>query len=126
MGRLGKVERSNPMTTTNHLRTHRKQRALSQSEVGELLGLPYQYDVSRYERGVRSPRTPILIAAELLFGEDSCDLFPALSRGIAEDMLLRVKQLRHKLANHHDAATITKRRYLLAVARRVEQRLRTL
>ncbi|HWH60025.1 MAG TPA: helix-turn-helix transcriptional regulator [Terriglobales bacterium] len=114
------------MTTSNHLRMHRKQGALSQAEIGELLGLPYQYDVSRYERGVRSPRIPTLIAAELLFGENCCDLFPGLSRGIAEEMLRRVRGLRQKLGGHRDAVAMTKRRYLLVIARRLEQRLQSL
>ena len=113
------------MHPTNHLRMHRKQGALSQAEIGQLLGVPNQADVSRYEHGARRPRTRTLIAAELLFETDSSELFPSLRQEVGTELVRRVRLLLRRLGARSDRAACAKRAYLLTVLQRIEARLRT-
>jgi transcriptional regulator with XRE-family HTH domain len=75
------------------LRPYRKAAALSQRDLGLLLGLSSQSSVSEYEAATTRPSLATLIASEILFGVSAQDLFPGLYEEIRLDLVTRAKDL---------------------------------
>jgi transcriptional regulator with XRE-family HTH domain len=75
------------------LRPYRKAAALSQRDLGLLLGLSSQSSVSEYEAAIVRPSIDTLVASEILFGVSAQDLFPGLYEQVRQDLLSRVKDL---------------------------------
>ena len=75
------------------LRPYRKAAALSQRDLGRLLGLASQSSVSEYEAALKRPSLATLVASEILFGVPAKDLFPALYEEIRQDLVARAKDL---------------------------------
>ena len=75
------------------LRPYRKAAALSQRDLGLLLGLASQSSVSEYEAALKRPSLSTVVASEILFGVPARDLFPALYEEIRQDLVARTKDL---------------------------------
>ena len=76
------------MQHTNTLRRHRKQWALTQQQVAELIGLRARSVVSSYELGHGTPNLRSALAFQLVFGVPLTALYPNLSEDI-EDAVMR-------------------------------------
>ena len=89
----------------NHLRSHRKRLALSQEEVGYLLGSASGAKVCRYECFIREPGLRCVLAYEAIFQKPARDLFPGLYWGIERDVVARAAKLLSRMegwtANRH-------------------------
>ncbi|MGO9010646.1 MAG: helix-turn-helix transcriptional regulator [Bryobacteraceae bacterium] len=59
----------------NYLRTHRKRSALSQQEIGRLIGYKNQWQVSRHERSRTAPPLFVALAYEAIFRVPAATLF---------------------------------------------------
>jgi transcriptional regulator with XRE-family HTH domain len=75
------------------LRPYRKAAALSQRDLGLLLGLASQSSVSEYEAGLTRPSLATVVASELLFDVPAKDLFPALYNDVRQELVVRAKDL---------------------------------
>lgn len=51
----------------NYLRVYRKRSGLSQEDIAYLMNLPDYSNISRYEKGLRSPTTELLLTYHHLF-----------------------------------------------------------
>lgn len=75
------------------LRPYRKAAALSQGDLGLLLGLASQSSVAEYEAALKRPSLATLIASEILFDVPARDLFPALYDEVRQELVDRAQQL---------------------------------
>jgi transcriptional regulator with XRE-family HTH domain len=75
------------------LRPYRKAAALSQRDLGLLLGLASQSSVSEYEAALKRPSVATVVASEIIFGVPARELFPALYEETRSDLLTRAKDL---------------------------------
>lgn len=82
-----------PMPYPCRLRPYRKAAALSQRDLGLLLGLTSQSSVSEYEAALKRPSLATVIASEILFGVPARELFPALYEEVRRDLETRAKDL---------------------------------
>lgn len=92
------------------MRAHRKQWALSQTELGLLLGCSTG-NVSRMENGKTVPKYRVVLAAELIFGENAKQLFPKEYKHMLANVADRVRAL-ERTARRADPATAKKQRAL--------------
>ena len=75
------------------LRPYRKAAALSQRDLGLLLGLASQSSVSEYEAALKRPSLATVVASEILFGVPARELFPALYEETHKGLVTRAKGL---------------------------------
>ncbi len=71
-----------------NLRRVRRERGLSQAEVGEALGITFQ-QVQKYERGANRVSASMLVKAARFMGVRAADLLPAEVTSKTADALLR-------------------------------------
>jgi transcriptional regulator with XRE-family HTH domain len=90
---------------------HRLTWALTQRELGALLGIRKQ-SVSQYEQLSRVPRQKILISLELIFAEPAHVLFPTHSQSVAYAVMANAVALREVLLRNPNGASARKRRFL--------------
>jgi DNA-binding XRE family transcriptional regulator len=81
-----------PTPLTNVLHAHRERLALTQGDIGELLGVAPS-TIAGYESGRRAPRLSAAFGLELLFGLTLADLYPRPTQALAAVMLPRLAQL---------------------------------
>ena len=91
------------MPHRNTLRVHRKQWALSQTDLAHLLGLRARSVVSDYELGAEMPNVRVALAYQLVFGVSLKVLFPDLADEVEDDIIRRAAQLDAKLRHRTDA-----------------------
>lgn len=96
----------------SYLRTHRRSWALTQRELGELLGGVDASAISKFESATRVPNLEIMLGLEIVFDEPARALVPALSRHISQGVRLKAVALKERLAKRNDARSIRKRRLL--------------
>jgi transcriptional regulator with XRE-family HTH domain len=101
-----------------YLRTHRLKAALSQAELGELLGVS-KYTISKYELGRRPVSAKILVASAIIFGVNPAELFPALHDAVEEDLAIRAVALHDRLEGCEDAASRKKRSLIEGIPSRL-------
>jgi transcriptional regulator with XRE-family HTH domain len=77
----------------NYLRTHRKRRGLSQSDVAFLLGSSTGARVSRYEGFRRQPTLQTAFAYEVIFGISARELFAGLYEQVHRATVQRTQVL---------------------------------
>jgi transcriptional regulator with XRE-family HTH domain len=77
----------------NYLRTNRKRLALSQVEVGFLLGSKVGTKVCRYERFTRTPSLETALAYEVIYRRPVSELFGGLYQTIEQEVTTRAKTL---------------------------------
>jgi transcriptional regulator with XRE-family HTH domain len=82
---------------SNYLRTHRRRRGFSQTEVAILLGCTHGSKVSRYERGERIPKFSTLLELEVIFGAPLAVLFAGASHTAVARVRNRAKRLHREL-----------------------------
>lgn len=102
----------------SYLRTNRKRWALTQRELGALLGITEEA-ISRYESLNRAPRPETIIGAEFVFGVHARHLFPSLYAFVELKIAKRAALLAELLAGLTDEESIIKRQLLEAIAARV-------
>lgn len=102
----------------SYLRTHRKRWALSQPELGALLGDLSASLISKYEKVERNPSADSLIGAEFVFGEPARRLFPGLYESIELEVTNRAAILAELLAKSSGRDALVKRELLEAIALR--------
>jgi transcriptional regulator with XRE-family HTH domain len=102
----------------SYLKTHRKRWALTQPELGLLLGVSDEA-ISRYESLNRTPRVETLIAAEFVFGVNARHIFPSLYASVELKIAKRAALMAEVLAGLSDEESLIKRQLLEAIAARV-------
>ena len=104
----------------SYLRTFRKRWALTQDELGNLLGGMAGSAVSKFERLTRQPPLKAVIAAQIIFQQDARDLFPALYAKVERNLSYRAQQLLDRLEGHDDGRAEIKRELLMSILARCE------
>ena len=102
----------------SYLRTHRKRWALSQPELGALLGGLSPSLISKYEMLARTPNVETLIGSEFIFGEAARRLFPGLYASIELGITQRAAQFAEALGATADRDALVQRKLLEAIAER--------
>jgi transcriptional regulator with XRE-family HTH domain len=102
-----------------YLRTLRKRHQLSQPELALLLSLT-SGGLSKIENSSRSPGVRVVLGAEVVFGEASRDLFPALYRSVEEQVRSQGRLLYERLEAQGDAAAREKLALLVAMIERLQ------
>lgn len=103
----------------NHLRKHRKRWGLTQSELGELLGVSKSV-ISRYESGRPLPMEQ-LIACEIIFGIGTEDGAMKLLLAVEDGLSRRALTVHNRLEGRDDPASRKKLRLLAAIPSRMHQ-----
>jgi transcriptional regulator with XRE-family HTH domain len=88
----------------SYLRTERLASALTQAELGELLGLTKDA-VSKYERGARPVSVKLLIASSIVFGKSPAELFPAVYDEIEDELAINALNLNDRFEHLEDPAS---------------------
>jgi len=100
------------------MRIHRKRWALSQRELGQLLGGSSATSVGRIETGRRAPSLPVMLRYQIIFGVSPARFFPDLYRTLEEDVLRRAADLSRGLEGRDDGHAVLKRRLLSSMTSR--------
>ena len=103
----------------NYLLANRKRLALSQEEMGFLLGVTGESKgakVCRDEKSVREPSLQIALAYEAIYQKPVSDLFAGLYQTIELEVAGRAKILTYRKDIKHSQRTDHKRRMLLELA----------
>jgi transcriptional regulator with XRE-family HTH domain len=101
-----------------YLSTLRKQWALTQPELGKLIGVSASA-ISKYERRIRVPHPKVILALEFVFGCSARAIFPALFVMIEDELGVRTAELEFSIRHREDAASERKRQLLLKFVTRV-------
>jgi transcriptional regulator with XRE-family HTH domain len=109
------------MDSHNYVRTFRKQWALSEIELGHLLGGLTRQGVSAYECGTALPSLQVALALEVVFGAPPRDLFPHLYEKIENEVLGQARSLSEAVEDHDDEASARKRLLLKEIVDRSNQ-----
>jgi transcriptional regulator with XRE-family HTH domain len=104
----------------NRIAYQRNRWALSQSELGSLIGLSAEA-VARYERGERMPLLSASIALEIAFGTSLTSLFPDLALKIARDMLDAAATLSIALEGDDRSEAGRKREFIEELGTRIDR-----
>ncbi len=102
----------------SYLRTERMRCGLSQQEFGELLGISGNA-IAKAENG-RAASLQIVLAAEIVFGQPTRNLFPGFYDALEYDVLLRAVVMEFRLAERTDKVSQKKRRHLSALINRIQ------
>lgn len=104
---------------TNYLRTERLRLGFNQRECAELLG--YSSDtISKVEANLRKPTLRLVLAAEIVFGHRTKDLFPKLDSCARRKVLLRAIALEQRLSQKKSSRTERMRAVLSALIDRLQ------
>lgn len=77
----------------NYLRVYRKRSPLTQGDIGFLMSLPDYSNISRYEKGQRTPSIEILLVYHLLFNTSIEQFFEPELEIIHANLLERMEKL---------------------------------
>lgn len=106
----------------SYLRTHRKRWALSQKDLGALLGGVSGTAIAKYETLRRKPPVSVVLGCEIIFGERAQELFPALHGKVRDIILGRAGALLAAVEGRADEASLTKKRLLSSILERKDDR----
>ncbi len=95
--------------TVNHLRTHRKQTHITQSDIAFLLDKEDRSHLSRCERGNRAPSMSMLITYHLLFNTPVVSFFASQRKLVKRELTERMKLLIRSLENEEPTAQVLSR-----------------
>ena len=101
------------------LRTQRRLWGLKQEELANLLGVRGADQISRFERGERTPTLNVALACELLFDQPPRDLFPQVQEPVEELLIRRVYAMYERLVKETGEATIRKLELIEACRKRM-------
>ncbi len=102
----------------SYLRTHRRRWALTQFELGALLGGLSESTISKYEKLTREPNVEALIGVEFIFGEPARRIFPALYSSIEIGVTGRAALFAEEIGGRGDSRSLVKRELIEAIALR--------
>lgn len=102
-----------------YLTTHRKRWGLSLAELGFLLGVGKKA-VWNYEARTRRPSRELLIAAEVIFGAEPRDIFPADYGAVEDQVFARAKELYARLEGRTDLQSLEKLKLLESMVQRAQ------
>ena len=100
------------MQHTNTLRRHRKQWALTQQQVAELIGLRARSVISSYELGHGTPNLRSALAFEMVFGVPMAALYPNLLEDIEEAVMRQALTLDEAHRERNDGTAVRIRELL--------------
>ena len=103
---------------SSYVRTERQRSGLSQAEFGELLGIS-RSAITKLE-GARQPTVRLVLAAEIVFGRDSRDLFPRLYDDLQCEVLLRAVAMQLRLSERTDLISRRKCSHLCEMINRLQ------
>ena len=106
-------------TLRTYLRVRRRESGLSQGDLADLIGT-HRNVISDHEREVHPLSARLLIAAELVFGIGSDDLFPGIHNEIENDVCQAAIALHRGLEGKTDARSMKKRKLLQGIPQRVK------
>ena len=102
----------------NYLRTHRRNRGLTQPEVAFLLGCHGHAKVSRYECSRQTPTLETIFAYEVILGTPVKELFAGIQDRAERRALQRVRLLARRLARRTSDPMLTRKiEFLRAIAK---------
>jgi DNA-binding XRE family transcriptional regulator len=108
------------MARRHYLITHRKKWALTQGELGLLLGLS-RSTISTYERHLALPSFQVALRLEVTFGKTAGHLFPVLYDENEEAVMAAAVAIRNALDGKHDKTSERKRALLDDMMRRATE-----
>lgn len=94
----------------NLIRAHRKRSALTQDEVGFLLGSQKGSKVSRYEQLTRLPELRTALAFEAIFKRSVSELFPGLFQMVKAAVKERAKVLAKRVFQGKSKSLLAQKR----------------
>ena len=104
------------MSKHNFLRTFRKQTDVTQSDIGFLMNLPDYSNISRWEKGHRTPSIEMLLLYHLLFNVPIDALFERQKNGMNEYLINRIELLIKDLKQLEQSPKVDSRIAFLASA----------
>ncbi len=102
----------------NLLETNRKRWALTQGEVGTLLGLSDDA-IGNYELAERSPGLQAILGLALIFNRPPSQLFPDTLQVVAERMAARLKDLSIGIENETGEAALVRQEFVASLGARL-------
>ena len=96
----------------NFLRIYRKRSPLTQADIALLMNLPDYSNISRYEKGQRSPSIELLLAYHFLFATSIESFFEPQSEIIRSDLRERIEPLINDLKKEEDKTNNTRIKFL--------------
>ncbi len=108
------------MPLPSYLRTHRKRWALTQGELGILLGGISGSAVAKYELLTRQPPTEVVLGCEFIFNTSVEEIFPVIAAGVTAAIMLNAQTLLERLLAKPGRTTETKIKLLRSIIERVE------
>ncbi len=98
----------------NLLRAHRKESALSQSEIAFLLGANCSSKICRYEQMIRDPELETVLGFEAIFDRPVSELFPGLYAKVEAAVRKRARALAKRVLNADTDARRKQKRNTIA------------
>ena len=108
------------MSTTNHLRRHRKRWALHQAELAHLVGFKARSVISSHEGGRTIAGLRAALAYQFALGEALATLFPGEARRVQDMVLRRAAALDEKYRDRGDTRSIRVREFLARLVERAD------
>ena len=93
----------------NYLRSYRKKTDITASDIGFLLNLPEFSNISRWEKGHRTPSLEMILLYHLLFEVPIEDLFERQKNGLNSYLLNRLELLLNELKKHEQTRKVVSR-----------------
>jgi len=100
------------------LQANRDRFALTQAEVGELLGLS-DHTIGNYENGDRAPDLQTTLGLALIFGKPPSQLFPGALHVVVERVAARFKDLSVKIENETGEAASVRQAFAASLSARL-------
>ena len=108
--------------TVNYLRTYRKQTQITQSDIAFLLDKEDNSNLSRCEKGKRSPSMEMIMVYHLLFNTPVISFFTNQRDAVKQHLIRRIKELIDDLEREEPTENIQSRmEYLKSALSRLTQ-----
>jgi transcriptional regulator with XRE-family HTH domain len=93
----------------NYLRAYRKQTDITASDIGFLLNLPDFSNISRWEKGHRTPSIEMILLYHLLFKVPIEALFERQKNGLSNYLMNRIELLLKELKQQEQSPKVISR-----------------
>jgi DNA-binding XRE family transcriptional regulator len=103
--------------THSYIRAYRRRSALSQEQLGLLLGIS-RNAVNEFERHKRAPTLPLVLRLQAIFGVPPHALFPVLYEAVEEAAMAEAVRLHNSLEGKADRQSAVLRTFLEAMPKR--------
>lgn len=108
------------MLYRNLLAAHRKGNALTQEEVGELVGRSADA-VAKYEMGSRLPSLLVALRFQFLYDKSLSDLLPEFFVKVVEETVPAIQRLSIAIEGRSDALALRKAAFIKSLGDRLER-----